>query len=144
MGHLDKLEVSNRVIVAARPRRKIDTDEYRRKKLIANIEEQIELVGLSLKDKPLQLERKRGHGVVTVRPRLWWKVMDDGTALTQIRYNKVALNIAGRGTTIEAGSLKDLVEAYHTVIRAVLDGELDPAIETAAFRSQPIEIIPSP
>lgn len=135
MGHLDKLEVSNRMIVAAKPRRRIDTEDYRRQKLVANIEEQIELVRLALNDLPLQLERKRGHSVVTVRPRLWWKVMEDGMALTQIRYNKVALNIRGRGTTIEAGSLKDLTAVYQTVIRAINAGELDQAIQTAASKS---------
>ncbi len=142
MGHLDKLEITNRVIAAARPRRKTDTDQYRREKLIANIEEQIELVRLQLNHLPLQLERKRGHRIVSVRPRLWWKVVDEGMALTQIRYNKVALNIAGRGTTIEAGSLEELPAMYQMVIRAINAGELDPAIKTAAFRSQPDEITP--
>ncbi len=78
MGHLDKLNVSKRIIPAARPRRKIETAEYRRGKLIANIEEQIELAQLALEDQPLQLKRKRGHGVVNVKPRLWWKTVPDG------------------------------------------------------------------
>lgn len=144
MSHLDKLEISNRVIIAARPRRRIDTVDYRRKKLIANIEEQIELVGLALKGLPLQLKRKRGHSVLTVSPRLWWRVMDDGMALTQIRYNKVALNIAGRGTTIEAKSLKALPPIYQTVIRAIGAGELDSAIQSAAFKSQPDDVNEEP
>ncbi len=137
MGHLDKLKVSKRVIAAARPRRKADTTEYRREKLIASLEEQIELANLALQDKPLRLKRKRGHDVVTVRPRLWWRVEPDGLIFTEIRYNKVALNIAGRGNTIEVGPMKRLPTIYRTVIKATKAGELDRAIENAARKSRP-------
>ena len=131
MGHLDKLNVSKRIIPAARPRRKIETAEYRRGKLIANIEEQIELAQLALEDQPLQLKRKRGHGVV------WWKTVPDGKVYTEIRYNKVALNIGGRGTSIEAGDLKQLPAVFRTVIKAVKAGELDNAIQSAVRKSRP-------
>ncbi len=137
MSHLDKLNVSKRVIAAARPRRPTDTVEYRRNKLIANVQEQIELAELALHNKPLQLQRKRGHGVVTVRPRLWWKKDPNGQVFTEIRYNKVALNIAGRGSSIEVGSLKKLPSIYRTVIKAINAGELDRAIENAAKKSRP-------
>jgi len=137
MGHLDKLKVSKRVIAAARPRRKTETVEYRRKKLIANIEEQIELAQLALENQPLRLKRKRGHNIVTVQPRLWWKAVPEGRVYTEIRYNKVALNIGGRGTSIEAGNLKKLPEIYRTVIRAVKSGELDNAIKNAVRKSRP-------
>jgi len=136
MGQLDKLEVSKRVIAAARPRRRTNAPEYRRKKLIANIEEQIELAQLALHDKPLQLQRKRGHNLVKVRPRIWWEVAPDGHVFTQIRYNKVALNIAGRGTSIEVGPLKKLPTVYRTVIEAIKAGELDQAIDNAARKSR--------
>lgn len=137
MGHLDKLKVSKRVIAAARPRRKLETAEYRRSKLIANLEEQIELAQLALEDKPLQLKRKRGHEVVNVRPRIWWTRAPDGLVFTEIRYNKVALNIAGRGTSIEVGPLRKLPTVYRTVIKAVKAGELDKAIDNAARKSRP-------
>lgn len=137
MGHLDKLKIAKRVIAAARPRRKADTTEYRRAKLVSNLEEQIELANLALEDKPPQLKRKRGHGVVTVRPRLWWTMAPDGLVFTEIRYNKVALNIAGRGNTIEVGPLKRLPAVYRTVIKATKAGELDRAIENAARKSRP-------
>ncbi len=136
MRHLDKLEISRRVIAAARPRHKGDTVEYRRDKLIAHLEEQIELAQLALDDKPLELKRKRGHDVVRVRPRLWWKVEPDGHVFTQIRYNKVPLNILGRGTSIEVGPLKKLPSVYKTVIKAVKAGELDISIENAAKKSR--------
>jgi len=140
MGHLDKLKVSRRVIPAAKPRRKADTPDYRRGKLIANIEEQIELVNLALQGKPAQLERKRGHRLVTVRPRLWWREEPDGKVFTEIRYNKIAVNIAGRGTSIEAGKLGRLPAIYRTVIKAVKAGELDQSIQAAARKSRPRQV----
>lgn len=137
MGQLDKLNISRRVIPAARARRRHDTPEYRRQKLIANIEEQIELAELAIQGRPLELKRKRGHGTVTVRPRLWWQAGPDGKVFTQIRYNKIPLNLAGRGTSIEVGKLKRLPVVFRTVIRAVKAGELDQPIDTAARQSRP-------
>ncbi len=137
MGHLDKLDITNRVIVAARPRHRRDTVAYRREKLVASIEEQIELATLALEDKPLQLKRKRGHKVVEVRPRLWWKQVPDGHIYTQIFYNKIALQLARRGTAIEVGTLKKLPMVYRRVIQAVKAGELDQALETASRKSRP-------
>jgi hypothetical protein len=80
----------------------------------------------------LQLKRKRGRQVVTVRPRLWWKVEPDGHVATQVRYNKVALKVKNGGTTIEVGPLKKLPATYRKLIRAVKAGELDSAIAVAA------------
>lgn len=132
MGHLDKLTISRRMVAAARPRRRLETTEYRREKLIANIEEQIELANLALAGRPMVLKRKRGHAVVEVRPRIWWQVDGDGKLFTQIRYNKVALSLGGLGTSIEVASLKRLPGIFRTVIRAVRAGELDQAISMAA------------
>jgi hypothetical protein len=129
--HLDKLDISRRVIVSARARRKSDATDYRRKKLIAHLEEQIELVNLALNGQPPELARKRGHQEVKVRPRLWWYQGDDGHVATVIRYNNINLNLGGRGTTIEVGALRKLPGVYRTVIRAVKAGELDRTIDAA-------------
>lgn len=136
MAHLDKLKISKRVIAVGSPRRRMETDAYRRNKLVANVEEQIELAELALQKKPLELRRKRGHRVVAVRPRLWWKTEADDNVYTEIRYNKVPLNIGGRGTSIEAGALKSLPKVYRTVIRAIKAGELDRAIRNAILKSR--------
>ena len=132
MAFLEKLKISNQII-AARQRRKTDTVEYRRNKLIANIEEQIELAKLALDDKPLVLRRKRGHHIVNVKPRIWWKTVPDGSVFTQIRFNRVALEIDGRGTSIEVFALKHLPSVYRTVIKAVKAGELDRAMESVVI-----------
>lgn len=136
MGHLDKLKISKRVIGAARPRHKGDIVDYRRSKLIAGLEEQIELARFAIEGRALELERKRGHEIVKVRPRLWWKKEPDGRIFTEIRYNKVALNIGRKGNSIEVGPLKKLPSVYRTVIKAVKGGELDSAIENAIRTSR--------
>jgi|GEM_PF-1219903 len=135
MSQLDKLNISRRIIPSVRPRRQKDTPEYRRNKLILNIEEQIELAELAIQGKPLELMRKRGRSEIPVRRRLWWQSDPDGTVLTQIRYNKIAINLAGRGTTIEVDGLKRLPSTFRTVVKAVKAGELDTAILSAARRS---------
>ncbi len=137
MSYLDKLTVSKRIIPAPRARRKAESADYRREKLIAHVEEQIELAKLALEGRPLQLQRKRGHKVVSVKPRLWWQVDSDGNVITQIRYNKIPLIIAGRGSSIEVGQLKKLPATYRTVIKAVKAGELDRQIQSAYRKSQP-------
>lgn len=136
MGHLDKLTVSKRVVPVGRARQKTETIEYRRQKLIANIEEQLELAKLAIAEKPLQLQRKRGHKIVNVRPRLWWSSDADGGLITQIHYNKVPLVISGRGTSIEVDSLKGLPAVYKVVIKAVQAGELDRSIQSASRKSE--------
>lgn len=136
MGHLDKLKISKRVIAAAAPRRRIETVDYRRQKLIANIEEQIELVNLEISGKPLKLDRKRGHQVISVRPRIWWTTDAEGVVYTQIRYNKTPIDLVGKGTSVFAGTLKKLPAVYRTVIRATKAGELDQSIEAAAAKKK--------
>ncbi|MFT7573436.1 MAG: hypothetical protein ACI9JL_004500 [Paracoccaceae bacterium] len=137
MSYLDKLNISNRIIPSATPSRRKDTPEYRRRKLISNIEEQIELANLAIQGKPIELRRKRGHDTSTVRPRLWWKQAPDGKVFTQIRYNRIAINLAGRGTSIEVDELKHLPSIYRTIVRAVKAQELDLAIEGAAGKKRP-------
>lgn len=132
MSFLGELDISNRII-AARSRRKTDTIDYRREKLVANIEEQIELANLALHGNPKTLRRKRGHNVVDVKPRIWWETDADGSVFTQIRFNRVVLDMDGRGTSIEVSALENLPSTYHTVIKAVKAGELDRVMESFAI-----------
>ena len=137
MAHLDNLKVSNRVNAARTYKRRIETVEHRRNKLVANVEEQIELAQLALQGRPQQLQRKRGHSIVTVRPRIWWKTDPYGKVFAEIRCNKVPLDIGGRGCSVEVGSLKSLPQIFRTIIRAIKAGELDHSIRAAVRKSQP-------
>jgi hypothetical protein len=46
------------------------------------------------------------------------------------------INIEGRGTTIEVGSLIELPKVFKTLIKAVEAGELDQAMDVAARKPQ--------
>ncbi len=131
MEYLDKLEISQRVLAAEQKRRKPNSIEYRRQKLASNIEEQLELAKKAINGDPLELPRKRGHTVSIVRPRIWWRTNADGHTATEVYYDRVALNIGGRGRTVEVGKLRKLPSTYRILIRAVLAGELDSSIKTA-------------
>lgn len=125
MAHLDNLKISRRALGTRKSRRKAPLIEHSRTKLIANIEEQIQLAKLKIEGKPLELQRRRGRGIVTVRPKLWWEVAANGHVGTYILFNKIAINLGSGGQTIEVGPLKNLPKAYKTVIKAVRAGELD-------------------
>lgn len=125
MAHLDKLDISRRALGARKSRRKAPLIEHSRAKLIANIEEQIQLAKLKIAGRPLELRRRRGRRVATVRPKLWWDVDDAGRVGTYILFNKKPLRLNRAGETIEVKTFRDLPKVYETVIRAVKAGELD-------------------
>ena len=137
LEHLDQLTITNRVAPVAKRPRKQQTIEYKRSKLIANIEEQIELATLAIADEPLVIKRKRGKSVRTVKPRIWWEVVEGGLVVAEVRYNKVALNLAGLGTSIEVAKLEELPAALKVVIDATNAGELDQSIRNASKKSKP-------
>jgi len=93
----------------------------------------MELVNLALQKKPLVINRKRGHDIVEVKPRIWWKATAGGSVFTQIFFNRVALDIDGRGTSIEVSALDKLPDAYRVVVETVEAGELDRAMESVSI-----------
>ena len=135
MRKLEKLKITNRVMPLGQPRRRSDSTEYRLQKLISNIEEQIQLARRANEGKPLTLDRKRGHLIKTVRPRLWWKETPNEGVFAQVWYNKIPLKLDGRGTTIEVTSIKKLPSAYRAVVEAIKRGELDQEIDRVLLRN---------
>ena len=85
----------------------------------------------------MQLSRKRGHAIITVKPPIWWGVESDGMVFTQIRCNKITLNLDGQGPAIRVGKLRRLPSVYRIVIKAVKAGELDLALKNASRDSRP-------
>jgi hypothetical protein len=137
MGHLDKLTISRRVLKPRPPRRsENDRIEHYRDKLIANLEEQIELAEKVIADKPPTIKRRRGSKVRSVRPRLWWHEDAAGHVASYIFHNRIALTLKGGGRTIEVGPLRKLPATYRKVIAATRAGELDAALRSAARHSQ--------
>lgn len=130
MSHLKKLRITRRIIQRRPRRQRADTAERRREKLIAQVEEQLELAQLAIAGKPLRLERKRGRMVKEVAPRLWWTLDEDGGVAVQIYYNRVPLKLRGEASTIEVPSLKKLPGTFRTIAKAIKAGELDRAISS--------------
>jgi hypothetical protein len=136
MGHLDSLTISRRVLQPRPSRRSGDRTAHYRDKLIANLEEQIELAQKIIAGKPPTIKRRRGREVRTVRPRLWWHEDETGRIGTYIFHNRIALALKGGGRTIEVKSLRGLPAAYRKVIAATRAGELDAALRRAARNSE--------
>ena len=132
MSHLDKLTITRRVLKPRPSRHRKPSLEHYRDKLIANLEEQIELARKTIAGEPAVIKRRRGSEVRAVRPRLWWSEGEDGHVGSYILYNRTALALKGRGRTIEVGRLRNLPGVYRTVIAAARAGELDTALIAAA------------
>lgn len=69
---------------------------------------------------------------VVKRVRQWWFVADTGRVCLQVRYGTRVLELAKGKSTIEVGSLAELVPVLDTVKKCVDAGELDAQIEAAS------------
>jgi hypothetical protein len=135
MAHLDKLEISRRVLKPRPSRRNKPPIEHYRDKLIDNLEEQIEMAQKTIAGEPVAIKRRRGREVREVRPRLWWYQDPDGHVGTYVFHNRTALKLNGVGPTIEVGPLRKLPSVFRKVIAAVRAGELDQALSAVARRT---------
>jgi len=66
------------------------------------------------------------------RVKPWWFVTDAGKLALSIRYGTKVLELAKGKVAVEIGTEKDLVPTLELIKTAVLNGELDTQIETAA------------
>ncbi len=66
------------------------------------------------------------------RVKAWWFVADNGKLSLSVRYGTKVLELARGKHAVEVGAEKDLVGVLDVIKTAVLAGELDTAIESAA------------
>ena len=66
------------------------------------------------------------------RVKAWWFVADNGKLSLCVRYGTRVLELAKGKHAVEVGTEKDLVNVLEVIKTAVLAGELDAAIVTAA------------
>ena len=66
------------------------------------------------------------------RIKAWWFTADNGKLAICVRYGSKVLELAKGKYAIEVGVEKDLVNVLEVVKTAVLNGELDAAIDNAA------------
>jgi len=69
---------------------------------------------------------------ISKRVMAWWFVTDAGKLALSVRYGTKVLELAKGKYAVEVAAEKDLVTTLDTIKEAVLAGELDAAIDTAA------------
>jgi len=118
--------------------------QLRRGKLVLRIWEQCELARAQAAGKtfaPVKFRsvvendtgiRRQVEMPKRVRP--WWFVTDAGKLALSVRYGTRVLELARGKVAVEVGSEKDLVPTLELIKTAVLNGELDTQIESAAIK----------
>lgn len=137
MTNLSKLTVKSVTRVS-----KQDPVKQRRQKLIAGIEEQLNVAAAALKGESYEVKRKywgkNEHGekvfvdrMRKVRP---WFFEQDGGWYVQGRYGNKVLAL-GKGNAVFVKALKDVQGALQALKVATEAGELDEAVEAAVKRA---------
>jgi predicted nicotinamide N-methyase len=116
--------------------------QLRRNKLAKRLWEQIELAraqqtGTTFAPARLRSVRDTETGIrrqveTNKRVKPWWFTADNGKLAVSVRYSSKLLELAKGKWAVEVGAEKELVPVLEVLKTAVLDGELDAAIETAS------------
>ena len=116
--------------------------QLRRNKLAKRIWEQIELAraqqaGTAFAPTKLRSVVDRDTGVrrqveTHKRVKPWWFTADNGKLAVSVRYGTRVLELAKGKWAVEVAAEKELMPVLEVLKAAVLDGELDAAIETAS------------
>jgi hypothetical protein len=129
--------LSSLKLVSAKRHNAISPIQHRRSKLIARIDEQIELAQAMLAGQTLVKTRTRiiknketgeSRAVEQAkRVRPWWFTDERGKLYLQIKYGSRTIELAKGKNSIELGAKDDLVKTLGLVRDAVVVGDLDSA-----------------
>ena len=118
--------------------------QLRRNKLAKRLWEQIELAraqqaGTTFAPTRLRSVRDTETGIrrqveTNKRVKPWWFTADNGKLAVSVRYGTRLLELAKGKWAVEVGAEKELVPVLEVLKTAVLDGELDAAMETASSK----------
>ena len=118
--------------------------QVRRNKLARRLWEQMELAKAQLAGEQFTVTKFRsvveqGTGLrkqVEVQKRIkqWWFTADNGKLALSVRYGARLLELAKGKFAVEVASDKELVSTLELIKAAVLNGELDAAIDTASSK----------
>ena len=116
----------------------------RRRKLEKRVWQQIELAKAQQSGTHYTIKRFRSYAdkdtgarkqiETDVRVKQWWFTTDTGKLAVSVRYGSKILELAPKKYAVEIASERDLVKTLDTIKTAVVNGELDAAIETAATK----------
>jgi len=119
-----------------------NTNEFRKKKLLKKLDEQIALATAQKSGELFTVKRlktvKDGDGnskQIEVAKRVTpWYWTDNNKTFVQIRYGTRVLELQKGKNTIEIASADDLVKTLDIVRTCVANGELDSVIEAASVK----------
>ena len=131
-------------LVAAQKPTQMPAIQQRRNKLAKRLWEQIELAkaqqaGTTFAPTRLRSVVQNDTGLrtqveVAKRVKAWWFVADNGKLVLSVRYGTRVLELAKGKFSVEIASDKELVPTLELIKAAVLNGELDAAIDTASSK----------
>jgi len=112
-----------------------------RNRMASRISEQLEAAQADAEGKPYAKSAQRwvekdGQKVlaqVSLKVRRWFWRAPDGKWCLQLKIRSTPIAIAPGKTTVEAGSLDEVITAFETLRQAVLAGELDEFAELGSF-----------
>ena len=118
--------------------------QVRRNKLARRLWEQMELAKAQLAGEQFTVTKLRSvmeqdtglRKQVEVQKRIkqWWFTADNGKLALSVRYGARLLELAKGKFSVEIASDKELVPTLELIKAAVLNGELDAAIDTASSK----------
>jgi hypothetical protein len=137
MSSLSKLKLVNSKRI-----RTVSPIVHRRNKLVAKIEEQIELAtaqkeGRLYAPKKLKTVTNADTGErrsieTTKRVKEWFWTADNGKLNLSVRYGSKVIELAKGKNAVEVANTEELISTLSLIKDAVIAGELDDAISTAS------------
>lgn len=134
--------LSNLKLVSAKRPQQMPAIQVRRNKLVTKLHHQLKLAEALANGStyaPLRLRSIRDRHTQEVkqvempmRVRQWWFVADNGSVVLQIKYGAKVIDIAKGKNSIEITDGTHLIKTLETMREAILNGELDAQIESAA------------
>ena len=130
-------------LTAAQKPSHITPIQQRRNKLAKRLWEQAELAKAKVEGNTFAPTKFRtvtdSSGVrkqveVTKRVKAWWFTSDNGKLSLSVRYGSKLIELGKGKWAVEVASEKELVPTLELLKAAVLEGELDAAIEAAAAK----------
>lgn len=118
----------------------VSPTEYRRNKLVANLQEQRDIAQADVEGRELKITRKRWELTetgekkrveVAKRLKRWWTVDAEGRVVLVVRWGSKLLELSGDKAAVVVGDAAKLVPTLDRLVQAARAGELDAAIEKA-------------
>ena len=118
----------------------IPSEEYRRNKLVANLQEQRDIAQADAEGREHQVLRRRWEITetgekkrveVAKRLKRWWSTDAEGRVVLVVRWGSKLLELSGDKAAVVIGDKAKLVPTLDKLVQAARAGEFDAAIDKA-------------